>query len=165
MFKYFFKRYNAMNQITMVWSRSNVQIFCTHERGNNALWHMQRGICIFKRRLWKVSQLCIGLLKYYRVLKMELTLPISSKLKRHTVISYFPVLAHTFSDIYAKMKVMYGNSISYDVVKRWHHKFLNGHMETVDELHEGWMSVINEDSINMVRALIEENGSITVAEI
>ncbi len=42
-------------------------------------------------------------------------------------------------------------------------KFLNGHTKIVDEPCRGWPSVINE--INIVWALIEENGCITVAEI
>ncbi len=32
------------------WSKSNAQIFHTHERGNTGLRYAQRGICTFKRR-------------------------------------------------------------------------------------------------------------------
>ncbi len=94
---------------------------------------------------------------------MELLLPVLSKPKHHTVICYFTVLGHTASDIYVKMTEVYSNLISYNIVKRWRH--LNGHMEIADEPCQGWPSVINKDSINSVRALIEENGRITVAEI
>ncbi len=58
-----------------------------------------------------------------------------------------------------------GNSISYYIVKRWCCEFLNGCMEMEDNPHQGWLSVMNKDSINTVQALIEKNGCMTVADI
>ncbi len=69
------------------------------------------------------------------------------------------------SDIHAKMMGVCGNSINYNTVKRWCCEFLSSHMEIADELHQEGQNVIKLDSIAMVRALIEENGCISVAEI
>ncbi len=70
----------------------------------------------------------------YRVLKMELPLPISSKLEHLTVICYFIALGHTASDIYAKIIEVYSNLISYNIIKRWRCEFLNSRTEIADEL-------------------------------
>ncbi len=40
------------------------------------------------------------------------------KLEHRTVIGYFTALGHTASDIYVKIMEVYGNSISYNIVKR-----------------------------------------------
>ncbi len=57
--------------------------------------HSNDGLC-------KISRLWVVLLKYYRVLKMELPLPISWKLKHCAVIYYFTAVRHTASNVYAK---------------------------------------------------------------
>ncbi len=59
---------------------------------------------------------------------MELPLPINAKIMLLSAL--FAALGHTASDIYAKLMEVCGNSMSYDIVKRWHREFLNGCMST-----------------------------------
>ncbi len=63
------------------------------------------------------------------------------------------------------MDAAYGNLIRYDIVKKWGGELQNGRTEILDKLCQGQPSVINKDSINTERALIEKNGHIAVAEI
>ncbi len=138
-------------------------MFCTCGRGNTALWYTRGESVHSNKGLCKVSQLCIALLKYYRALKLELPLSILSKLG---TLRYFIALGHTASDIYAKMMEVYGNSMSYDIVKWWHGKFLNDCMDIVDEPRQEQPNVINKDNDQCSASfLIEENECITFAEI
>ncbi len=87
--------------------------------------------------LCKVSRLSIALLKYYRMVKLKLPLPISSKFKHSAVIRYFTTLGYIARDIYTEMREVYGNLISYNIVKRWCCEFLNGCTKIMDELCQG----------------------------
>ena len=66
---------------------------------------------------------------------------------------------------YTKTKEVYGDAVSYDMVRRWRREFLNGRTEIEDEPRSGRPSVITEDSINTVQFLTAEDRRITVAEI
>ncbi len=95
---------------------------------------------------------------------MELSVAVSSKVKHHTVIRYLTVYGESTSAIYRQLAEVYGNAVKYDVAKRWHRSF-EGRTSLADDERSGRLSIIMEDAINTVQALIDSDRRITVAEI
>ncbi len=97
---------------------------------------------------------------------MELPVTVSSKLEHHAVIRYLTTCGESASAIYRQLVEVYSDTVTYDVVKRWRHSFLEGRTSFADDdERSGRLSVITEDAINTVQALIDSDRWITVAEI
>ncbi len=96
---------------------------------------------------------------------MEPPVAVSSKLEHRTVNRYLTAHGESASAIYRQLGEVYGDAVTYDVVKRWHRSFLEGRMSLADDERSGRPSVITEDAINTVQALIDGDRWITVAEI
>ncbi len=64
---------------------------CCSVHGEESV-HSNEGLC-------KVSRMYTALLKYYHMLKMELSLIVSSKLEQRTIIRYFTALGQMASNI------------------------------------------------------------------
>ncbi len=96
---------------------------------------------------------------------MELPVAVLSKLEHCAVIRYLTVHGESASAIYWQLAEVYGDAVMYDVVKRWCRSFLEGRMSLVDDERSGRLSIITEDAINTVQALIDRDRQITVAEI
>ncbi len=100
----------------------------------------------------------------YSVVNMELLITVLSKLEHRAVILYLTARGESASAIFQPAEV-YGNTVTYDVVKRWRRSFLEGRTSLADDEHSGRQSVITEDAINTVQAFIDGDQRITVAEI
>ncbi len=96
---------------------------------------------------------------------MELPVTVSSKLEHHTVIRYLTMRGESASAIYQQLAEVYGDTVTSDVVKRWCRSFLEGGTSLEDDERSGRPSVITEDAINTVQALIDDDRRITVAEV
>ncbi len=101
----------------------------------------------------------------YSVVNKELPVAVSFKLEHPAVIHYLTTRGESSSAIYRQLAEVYSDTVTYDVVKRWHRSFLEGRMSLVDDERSGRPSVITEDAINMVQDLIDGNRRISVAEI
>ncbi len=97
------------------------------------------------------------------MLKMERLLIVSSKFEHHAVIRYYITLNYSASNIYTNLTKVYGNAVLYTILKRWCWLFLNGRMELNDEVHTGRLSIITEDTMNTVRAVVEQDRRVTIA--
>ncbi len=101
----------------------------------------------------------------YSVVNTELPIAVSSKLEHRTVIRYLTAHGESPSAIYWQLAEVYSDVVMYDVVKRWRCLFLEGRTSLADDERSGRPSVITEDAINKVQALIDGDRRITVAEI
>ncbi len=64
---------------------------------------------------------------------MDLPVAVSSKLEHHTVIRYLTTCGESASAIYRQLAEVYGDAITYDVVKRWRCSFLKGRTSLADD--------------------------------
>ncbi len=64
---------------------------------------------------------------------MQLPVAVSSKLEHHTVIRYFTGRGESASAIYQQLVEVYGDTVMYNVVKRWRHSFLGGRTSLADD--------------------------------
>ncbi len=86
---------------------------------------------------------------------MEVPVTVSSKLEHRAVIHYLTACGKSASTIYRQLAEVYDNAVTYDVVKKWCPSFLKGRTSLADDEHSGRPSVITEDALNMVQALID----------
>ncbi len=96
---------------------------------------------------------------------MERLLAVSSKYEYLAVIRYYTVLNDSARDINTNLTEVYGNAVSYDIVKRWRRLFLNGCTELNDEMRTGRPSVITKDTINTFCPVVEQDRRVTVTKI
>ncbi len=64
---------------------------------------------------------------------MELPVAVSSKLEHHAVIHYLTVRGESASAIYRQLTEIYGDAVTYNVVKRWRCSFLEGRTSLADD--------------------------------
>ncbi len=64
---------------------------------------------------------------------MELPVAVSSKLEHHTVIRYLIAHGESANAIYRQLVEVYGDAVTYDVVKRWRRSFLKGRTSLADD--------------------------------
>ncbi len=81
---------------------------------------------------------------------MELPVTVPSKLEHHAVIGYLTTRGESANAIYRQLVEVYGDAVTYDVVKRWRHSFLEGRTSLADDERSGRLSIIMEDAINTV---------------
>ncbi len=98
---------------------------------------------------------------------MEIPLPVASDIEIRSVIRFFTALGDTGAAIHRKIEEVYGEGrMSSSMVRRWRQMFLSGRTNVDDEERSGRPSeAITADTINTVRALIEEDRRITTRQI
>ncbi len=69
----------------------------------------------------------------YSIVNMELPVAVSSKLEHRVVIRYLTACGEFASAIYRQLEEVYGDAVTYDVVKRWRRSFLKGRTSLVDD--------------------------------
>ncbi len=69
---------------------------------------------------------------------MELPIAVSSKLEHHAVICYLTAHGEYASAINQQLVEVYGDAVTYDVVKRWRRSFLEGQTSLADDESTLW---------------------------
>ncbi len=77
--------------------------------------------------------MCIACIVSYSVVNMELPVAVSSKLEHRAVICYLTARGESANAIYRQLAEVYGDAVTYDVVKRWRHSFFEGRTSLADD--------------------------------
>ncbi len=90
---------------------------------------------------------------------------VSSKMKVCTVIHYLTAMNQVGAAIEWKIKKVYDKVISQQMINRCRTMFLNSRTDLNDDVHAGWPSVTDKDTIYDGCWLLEQDAMVQICEI
>ncbi len=99
---------------------------------------------------------------------MEAKLPVSSKIEQRSVVRFLQAEGRNGSEILERLVAVYGenNAMKKSEVYRWLRRFKEGRTDVCNEARSGRPSdAVNEETINIVRYLLNADRRVTVTDI